>query len=170
MSELRFEEEEQQPLKSQRMTDEEAKAVIELWADKHREEERMRTLPSVQDVAAGLDIPTEEAYKLLQQVRARDTVQRVHHQELVVNNVEMRRKMTGPVLAVAVALMIAILLMSLLTVRHAAIPPPAPAAVTVPIQAPVPSPPTPEAGSTTAPTSAEPSTSSPGSHPTGLPR
>src|SRR5689334_23084292 len=105
MSELRFEEEEQPPLQSTRMTDDEAKAVIELWAEKHREEERMRSLPSIQDVAAGLDIPTEEAYKLLQQVRARETVQRLHQQELTVNNVVRQRKMTGPVLAAAIAAM-----------------------------------------------------------------
>ena len=162
MPELRFEEEEErQPLKSQRMTDTEAKAVIELWAEKHREEERRRSMPSVQDVAAGLDIPAEEAYRLLQEVRAKEAVERIHSQETTVQQTRARNYMATKLIAAAVGLFVAIMLLYFLTEQSIAPPTVAPVPIASPVVAEPPAP------ARTTPTSGP---DVPAGHPTTLPR
>jgi hypothetical protein len=52
----------------QRVSDEEMKAVVALWAEEQRQREASHALP---DVAEGLGIPQEEAERLLAAVRAR---------------------------------------------------------------------------------------------------
>jgi len=69
MGQLRFEDSDE--LRAQRMTDEEAQAVVALWAEREAERERQSQLPRVSDVAAGLGIPAEEAAALLREVRER---------------------------------------------------------------------------------------------------
>jgi hypothetical protein len=58
-------------VRSQHMTDEEAQEVIRLWAEREREREKLASTPTVHAVAEGLDVPPEEVLQLLQEVRAR---------------------------------------------------------------------------------------------------
>ncbi len=69
MLQQRFEDEE--ALRREHMTDEEARAVVELWAETEKERERRKSMPSVADLAEGLQVPVEEAHALLAQVRER---------------------------------------------------------------------------------------------------
>ena len=59
------------PLRSQRMTADEAKAVIALWQQERFEETGLADRPAVPDVAEGLDVSPEEVHRLLAEVRAR---------------------------------------------------------------------------------------------------
>ncbi len=69
MQRMRFEEEE--PREPQYLSEEEADAVIELWAERHKEGERLRSMPTVQQLADSMDISLEEAQALLNEVRSR---------------------------------------------------------------------------------------------------
>lgn len=60
----------EEPIRSGRMTPEEARAVIGLWQQGQSERLGMIDLPSVPDVAEGLDITVEEVHRLLEEVRA----------------------------------------------------------------------------------------------------
>jgi hypothetical protein len=71
MNQQQFEEEEPSPLRSQRMTEDEAKAVIDLWQQQEVESGGLTTRPAVPDVAEGLDVSVEDVQRLLQQVRAK---------------------------------------------------------------------------------------------------
>ena len=57
--------------RSQRMTEDEAKAIIDLWQREQTESGGLTTSPTVQDVAEGLDISEDDVRRLLQKVRAR---------------------------------------------------------------------------------------------------
>jgi hypothetical protein len=72
MQKMRFEEEE--PQKSQFLSEDEANAVIELWAERQKEREKQRSMPTVQQLAASLDITLEEAQTLLNEVRSRQNI------------------------------------------------------------------------------------------------
>ena len=54
----------------QRMTADEARAVIDLWQQERVEQTGLTDHPTVPDVAEGLDIPVEEVQRLLVEVRA----------------------------------------------------------------------------------------------------
>lgn len=69
MQQHRFVDEE--TMRREHMTDDEARAVVELWAEKERDRERLASMPSVADMAEGLQVPVEEASALLAQVRQR---------------------------------------------------------------------------------------------------
>ena len=60
----------QQALRAQRVTPEEMRAVVALWSRERSEREGVDALPSVADVAEGLDVSPAEAVRLLEQVRA----------------------------------------------------------------------------------------------------
>ena len=150
MEGLRFEENE--PVHWLRMTEDEAKAVIDLWAERHREEERLRTQPSVQDVAAGLDIPPEEAFALLQQMRAGHVIAMQAQAETVAFQ-KTTRSVVPLAIAVGVLALIALLLLPLFFfARHVQSPsPPTPISVenTTPAFPSVEAPTPPPAGSST---------------------
>jgi hypothetical protein len=59
------------PLRSQRMTADEAKAVIDLWQRERDEQTGLTDRPAVPDVAEGLDIDVEDVQRLLADVRER---------------------------------------------------------------------------------------------------
>ena len=59
------------PLRTQRMTADEAASVIALWQQERVEQTGLTDRPAVPDVAEGLDIPVEEVQRLLGEVRAR---------------------------------------------------------------------------------------------------
>ena len=59
------------PLRTQRMTADEVRAVIALWQQERVEQTGLTDQPAVPDVAEGLDIPVEEVQRLLAEVRAR---------------------------------------------------------------------------------------------------
>lgn len=61
---------EDEPLRSQRMTQEEAQAVIDLWQQEQVESSGLTSHPAVSDVAEGLDITVQDVQRLLHQVRA----------------------------------------------------------------------------------------------------
>ena len=61
----------QSPLRTQRMTADESRAVIDLWQQERVEQTGLTDHPAVPDVAEGLDIPVEEVQRLLVEVRAR---------------------------------------------------------------------------------------------------
>lgn len=69
MQRMRFEEEE--PRDPQYLSEEEADAVIELWAERHKETDRLRSMPTVQQLADSMDITLEEAQALLNEVRTK---------------------------------------------------------------------------------------------------
>lgn len=58
-------------LRAQRMTPEEAKAVIDLWQDERFEQTGLTDRPAVPDVAEGLDIGVADVQRLLAEVRTR---------------------------------------------------------------------------------------------------
>ena len=59
------------PLRAQRMTAGEARAVIALWQQERVEQTGLTDKPAVPDVAEGLDISVENVQRLLQNVRAK---------------------------------------------------------------------------------------------------
>lgn len=59
------------PLRSQRMTAEEAKSVIALWQQERTEQTGLTDRPALPDVAEGLGIGIEDVQRLLNQVRER---------------------------------------------------------------------------------------------------
>ena len=60
----------QSPLRAQRLTADESRAVIDLWQRERVEQTGLTDHPAVPDVAEGLDIPVEEVQRLLVEVRA----------------------------------------------------------------------------------------------------
>lgn len=58
-------------LRSQRLTEDEARAVIDLWQQEQVESGGLTTHPSVPDMAEGLNIGTDDVQRLLHQVRTR---------------------------------------------------------------------------------------------------
>jgi hypothetical protein len=58
-------------LRTQRMTADESRAVIDLWQQERVEQTGLTDKPAVPDVAEGLDITIEDVQRLLQDVRAK---------------------------------------------------------------------------------------------------
>jgi hypothetical protein len=56
-------------LRTQRMTADEAKSVIDLWQQERVEQTGLTDRPAVPDVAEGLDIGVEDVQRLLAEVR-----------------------------------------------------------------------------------------------------
>ena len=69
-------------LRTQRMTAEESRAVIDLWQQEQTELTGLTDKPAVPDVAEGLDITVEDVQRLLSEVRAREERALVSEQEL----------------------------------------------------------------------------------------
>ena len=59
------------PSRTQRMTADESRAVIELWQREQGEQIGLTDKPAVPDVAEGLDITVEDVQRLLMEVQAR---------------------------------------------------------------------------------------------------
>ena len=59
------------PLRVQRMTADESRAVIDLWQQERVETTGLTDKPAVPDVAEGLDVSVEDVQRLLMEVRAR---------------------------------------------------------------------------------------------------
>ena len=57
--------------RTQRMTAEESRAVIDLWQSERVEQTGLTDRPAVPDVAEGLDITVEDVHRLLLEVRAK---------------------------------------------------------------------------------------------------
>ncbi len=60
-----------EPLRAQRMTADETRAVIDLWQQERDEQTGLTDKPAVPDVAEGLNISVEDVQRLLQAVRTR---------------------------------------------------------------------------------------------------
>ena len=70
------------PLRAQRMTADEARAVIALWQSERVEQTGLTDRPAVPDVAEGLDLTVEDVQRLLVEVRAqREEASRLLAQE-----------------------------------------------------------------------------------------
>ena len=150
MQQLHLQEEE--ALKSQRVTEAEAQQIVHLWAETQKQA-ATHSGPTVHDIAEGLEIPPEEALRLLKQVR--------ETQEVQAQTRVRTRKHAPMMIAVAVMALVAVMLMGMLVVRTSFAPTIAPVASPVPFT-PVAEPP-----------SAVPGQPTPvaGEHPTtGLPR
>ncbi len=61
---------------SQRMTHEEANAVVQLWQRQQSQAEAVQSLPSLGDLAEALKIPEASVAELLEQVRAKQALER----------------------------------------------------------------------------------------------
>jgi hypothetical protein len=57
-------------IRSNRMTPDEANAVVEMWAIRHRLREGEHGMPPIDPVAEGMTVPPKEAKTLLKQIRA----------------------------------------------------------------------------------------------------
>ncbi|MGI4791745.1 MAG: hypothetical protein ACRYFS_23230 [Janthinobacterium lividum] len=66
-------------LRSQRMTADESRAVIDLWQQEQTELTGLTDKPAVPDVAEGLDISVEDVQRLLQTVRAKRVEDKIIH-------------------------------------------------------------------------------------------
>lgn len=128
-------------LSAQRMTEDEAKAVIELWQEEQKERERLKQLPSVPDIAEGLNIPVAEASALLQEVRARRSTSQ-GEAGVVMATPESQRRVKQIVL-VLLALLTVLLMTFVLTRRTDVSPPPPPVAIEAPAPPAPPRPPMP---------------------------
>ncbi len=63
-------------LRTQRMTADESRAVIDLWQQERVEQTGLTDHPAVPDVAEGLDITVEDVQRLLKEVRGRQEEER----------------------------------------------------------------------------------------------
>jgi transcription initiation factor TFIIIB Brf1 subunit/transcription initiation factor TFIIB len=61
-------------LKTERVTETEAQQIVQLWAE-NQKQAATQSGPTVHDIAEGLEIPPEEAHRLLQQVREKQVAQ-----------------------------------------------------------------------------------------------
>src|SRR5258708_8916711 len=64
----------EEALKTERVTDLEAREIVHLWAE-NQKQAATSAGPTVHDIAEGLEIPPEEALRLLDQVRQKQVVQ-----------------------------------------------------------------------------------------------
>src|SRR5579863_9919577 len=97
---------EEEPPHSQRITNEEAQALVQLWAERQHERDRQAALPTVQDIADVLQIPAQEAALLLQEIRTRRAATQQQVKAPPVN----RQRATRPVVIVAAVAGAALLL------------------------------------------------------------
>lgn len=140
---MRFEFEEEESLRQQHMTHEEAQEVIALWTEKRKERDQLSTMPTVRDVAEGLEIPHDEARQLLQEVRARKSAQ-AQFPTLTPYAIEkpstaqVRIAIFVALVAVAVAMLIGLILTSVRTSVHVDSTTPAPFAAPATPTSPVP--------------------------------
>ncbi len=70
MNQQHLDNEGQDSLRSQRMTEDEARAVIHLWQQEETDNSGLTSRPAVPDVAEGLNVSLEDVQRLLAQVRA----------------------------------------------------------------------------------------------------
>lgn len=159
MQQLHLQEEE--ALKSQRVTEAEAQQIVHLWAEGQKQA-ATHAGPTVHDIAEGLEIPPEEAMRLLQQVRQKQEVQVQTH---------VRRKSHMPLfVAAAVMALVAFMLMVLLVSFRSEAIAPASVEVATPAAAPNVTPPTAEGATTTQPASPVTLPPQPGHPASGLPK
>jgi hypothetical protein len=71
----RLELQEEQPAAPRRMSQDEAREVVELWAERRHAEDQAAAMPSVADIAEALGVTQAEVEGLLAQVRARAAAQ-----------------------------------------------------------------------------------------------
>jgi DNA-directed RNA polymerase specialized sigma subunit len=86
MQQFHFQNEE--VLKTERVTDLEARQIVHLWAE-NQKQAATSAGPTVHDIAEGLEIPPEEALRLLDQVRQKQVVH-------VEQKVQTRRRSVQP--------------------------------------------------------------------------
>ena len=130
MQHLQFQYEE--TLKAERVTEAEAQQIVHLWAE-NQKQAATNAGPTVHDIAEGLEIPPEEAHRLLQQVRQKQVIQ-------VEQKVQTRSR-TALFVAAFVMAVIAVALMGMMVTFKPSAPMrmlPPPEAVTQPL---TPSPP-----------------------------
>ena len=78
------------PLRAQRMTADETRAVIALWQQERVEQTGLTDKPAVPDVAEGLDISAEDVQRLLGEVRGRrEEEARMLAQEQVLSEIRL---------------------------------------------------------------------------------
>ena len=121
----------EEPLRAERMTEEEAQKIVHLWAENQRESQSGG--PTVKDIAEGLEIPTQEARRLLQQVREQEKqVTRPMHQQAL-----NRAPLAAAALIFLLLAMVASgLIFMLRSAPQIAPPPPSAAVMEAPISAP----------------------------------
>ena len=103
MQQLHLQDEES--LKSQRVTESEAQQIVHLWAESQKQA-AIHPGPTVHDIAEGLETPPEEALRLLQQVREKQVIQ-------TQTKVQTRNR-TPLFMAAAIMALIAFVLMGML--------------------------------------------------------
>lgn len=109
----------EETLRSEHVTSQEAELVVKLWAERQREE--ASGSPTIRDLAEGLEIPPEQARRLLAEVRSREASSQ--QQQLIQPT---RRLLATKLLAVGLLAFTALLMLILLTSFHSGPTPPAP--------------------------------------------
>ncbi|GMV87417.1 MAG: hypothetical protein AMXMBFR81_03480 [Chthonomonas sp.] len=99
---------------SQRMTHEEANAVVQLWQRQQSQAEAVQSLPTLGDLAEALKIPESAVADLLGQVRAKQALDR-HRPEAP--PVAQRKNLSAVVIAAAVFALCLLLALSFVFVR-----------------------------------------------------
>jgi hypothetical protein len=102
--------------RSQRMTHEEANAVVQLWQRQQSQADAVQSLPTLGDLAEALKIPESSVADLLEQVRAKQALER-HRPEA--SPVARRTSMLPFLVAAAVFAVLLLLALSLSFVRTA---------------------------------------------------
>ncbi|MBW7926533.1 MAG: hypothetical protein H3C58_00295 [Fimbriimonadaceae bacterium] len=100
--------------RSQRMTHEEANAVVQLWQRQQSQAEAVQSLPTLGDLAEALKIPESAVADLLGQVRAKQALDR-HRPEAP--PVAQRKNLSAVVIAAAVFALCLLLALSFVFVR-----------------------------------------------------
>ena len=118
-----------------RMTTEEADAVVQRFREQeeefHREMEARASMPTVKDLAEGLNVPPERVEQILQEIRrpVSEPTQKAVPSEVATQEVKRQNRSALTIGAVILAVMVclgifAVLLMSVARVETVAPPPP----------------------------------------------
>lgn len=94
--------------RSQRMTHEEANAVVQLWQRQQSQAEAVQSLPTLGDLAEALKIPESSVADLLEQVRAKQALERQRPETAPATRRNNRALLVAAVAVFAVCLLLAL--------------------------------------------------------------
>src|SRR5258708_29022417 len=115
MNVQQFHLQDEEVLKTERVTDLEAREIVHLWAE-NQKQAATSAGTTVHDIAEGLEIPPAEALRLLDQFRQKQVVQ-------VEQRVQTRGRSTLFVAAIIMAIIAVMLMGALVTVQAPAVAP-----------------------------------------------
>lgn len=100
----------EESLKAQHISDEEASRVVALWAEQQKQRAQQTEQPTVQAMAEGLDIPEAEVMRLLQQVREKEAALQSAQALQDMRLMQIRNRRRRRLKAIAIALPISMFL------------------------------------------------------------